>query len=78
MAKSVRTSSGTVVKMPASRANRASKRQEFPAHEQIALRAFELYCQRGGWHGHDIEDWLQAERELQSGTTHALGLTIAG
>jgi hypothetical protein len=31
----------------------------------IARRAYELYVARGGEDGHDIEDWLQAERELQ-------------
>jgi hypothetical protein len=31
----------------------------------IARRAYELYVQRGGEHGHDIDDWLQAERELR-------------
>ena len=30
----------------------------------IAKRAFELYCDRGRQDGYDIEDWLQAEREL--------------
>jgi hypothetical protein len=32
----------------------------------IAFRAFELYCARGGEHGHDVEDWLRAESELQA------------
>ncbi|MFZ0706834.1 MAG: DUF2934 domain-containing protein [Candidatus Korobacteraceae bacterium] len=32
--------------------------------EQIRLRAYELYEQRGGEHGHDFDDWLQAELEL--------------
>jgi hypothetical protein len=32
----------------------------------IAFRAFELYCARGGQHGHDVEDWLRAESELQA------------
>ena len=32
----------------------------------LARRAFELYSQRGCEHGHDLEDWLRAERELQS------------
>lgn len=32
--------------------------------ERIRLRAYDLYEQRGGDHGHDIEDWLQAELEL--------------
>jgi hypothetical protein len=30
----------------------------------IARRAFEIYCERGGDHGRDLDDWLQAEREL--------------
>jgi hypothetical protein len=34
----------------------------------IAFRAFELYCARGGEHGHDVEDWLRAESELQAET----------
>ena len=32
--------------------------------EQIAVRAYELYLQRGANDGRDVEDWLQAEREL--------------
>ena len=31
---------------------------------RIAERAFELYLQRGQEHGHDIEDWLEAERQI--------------
>jgi hypothetical protein len=34
-------------------------------HREIARRAYELYEERGGEHGHDLDDWLQAERELQ-------------
>jgi DUF2934 family protein len=30
----------------------------------VARRAYELYLLRGGAHGHDQDDWLQAEREL--------------
>lgn len=30
----------------------------------IALRAYDLYLARGCEDGHDVEDWLQAEREL--------------
>jgi hypothetical protein len=35
-----------------------------PTHEEIAKRAYELYLARGGEHGHDAEDWAQAESEL--------------
>jgi hypothetical protein len=30
----------------------------------IARRARELYCDRGREDGHDVDDWLNAEREL--------------
>ena len=34
------------------------------AEDDIALRAFAYYCERGGEHGADLDDWLRAEREL--------------
>jgi hypothetical protein len=34
--------------------------------EDIARRAFELYEARGCQDGHDLEDWLQAEQELEA------------
>ena len=33
--------------------------------EEIRVRAFEIYIERGAQPGHDVDDWLQAERELQ-------------
>ena len=34
-------------------------------HEQeIRNRAYEIYLQRGAQSGHEVEDWLQAEREV--------------
>jgi len=32
--------------------------------EEIRNRAYEIYLQRGGQPGNELEDWLQAEREL--------------
>ena len=34
-----------------------------PASE-IARRAYELFTERGGIHGHDVDDWLAAEIDL--------------
>jgi DUF2934 family protein len=34
-------------------------------HRDVTRRAYELYEERGGEHGHDLDDWLQAEREVQ-------------
>ncbi len=35
-----------------------------PSCEEIRLRAYEIYLERGGIPGNDLDDWLQAEREL--------------
>ncbi|HSB61379.1 MAG TPA: DUF2934 domain-containing protein [Vicinamibacteria bacterium] len=36
-----------------------------PTPEEIARRAREIWLARGGGPGNDLEDWLQAERELR-------------
>jgi hypothetical protein len=35
-----------------------------PTHQDIADRAHTIYLNRGGTGGSDVNDWLQAEREL--------------
>lgn len=37
--------------------------------ERISRRAYELYQLRGESHGHDAEDWLEAERQVREGIT---------
>ena len=34
------------------------------SEQEIRERAYEIYLQRGAQPGHELEDWLQAEREL--------------
>jgi hypothetical protein len=36
-----------------------------PSYDDIARAAYERYLSRGGDHGRDFEDWLEAERELR-------------
>jgi len=36
-----------------------------PSEEDIRLRAYHRYLERGGGHGGDCDDWLEAERELK-------------
>jgi hypothetical protein len=36
-----------------------------PTHDEIAQLAFYLYESRGRQEGHDVEDWLRAEKELR-------------
>jgi len=35
-----------------------------PSEEDIRLRAYHRYLERGGGHGMDFEDWLEAKRDL--------------
>jgi hypothetical protein len=37
---------------------------ESPASETVEARAYELFLERGGGDGGDVEDWLRAEQEL--------------
>ena len=36
-----------------------------PTHEEIAAEAYVIYESRGGEHGQDTDDWLEAERRLR-------------
>ena len=36
-----------------------------PTHAEIERRAYEIFVERGSVHGHDLDDWLQAEHELR-------------
>jgi len=49
---------------PSYRVRRESE-QAPPTKKQIEARAYELYMQRGCKNGHDVEDWLNAEKELE-------------
>ena len=40
-----------------------------PSRDEIARRAYEIYVARGKVEGREMEDWIQAEREL-SGKNH--------
>ncbi len=33
-------------------------------HDEIARRAYDRFCERGCFHGADLDDWLAAEREV--------------
>lgn len=39
-------------------------RQNKPTHDEIRIRAYQIYLTRGGDHGLDEQDWFQAELEL--------------
>lgn len=56
MAKTRESSSPTMEK------TRVAKNQ--PTQEQIALRAYQIFLERGATPGNEFEDWVEAERQL--------------
>jgi hypothetical protein len=60
-----KTSAPKAVKAGGSKkAKEAGVAKAAPSHDEIAKRAYELYLARGSEHGHDEQDWAQAESEL--------------
>jgi hypothetical protein len=39
--------------------------KDLPLEEKIRQRAHEIYLQRGGEDGSELDDWLQAEDEIR-------------
>ena len=65
MRKSARPRTDNVLTMPAVESPNAAAVASGVTDSDIARRAFELYCDRGRGDGHDVDDWLNAERELR-------------
>ena len=59
------------VKAPGQQVPRSLRKRAAPPangrlrDEVIRARAYELFERRGGEPGHELDDWLEAERELQ-------------
>jgi hypothetical protein len=65
MAKTVRKTTNDAVTRAAQRSARTSP-PATNADTDVAARAYARFLARGGEHGHDVDDWLEAERDLQS------------
>lgn len=65
MAKSAKRRTDNVLAMPSVDSPTAVAIASSVTQADIARRAFELYCDRGLEDGHDVDDWLNAERELR-------------
>lgn len=66
MPKSPRRRTDNVVAMPTVAPPATAPIAPAISENDIARRAYELYCNRGRKDGHDVEDWLTAERELRT------------
>ncbi len=54
-------------KTPSPQARKPRAAKSIPTRDEIALRAYQIYLERGGAPGNAFEDWTRAERELLDG-----------
>jgi len=54
-------------------AKKARPAKNAPTHQEIAMRAYEIYLERGGAPGDALEDWTRAEQELAEKKTKPRG-----
>ena len=72
MAKSAKRKRDDAVTTAADRSAKSlPNRSARVTHSDVARRAYDLYLARGCAHGHDVDDWLQAERKLRARSTTA-------
>jgi hypothetical protein len=43
---------------------RVVSRVQRPSDEEVRRRAYEIHVEHGGIRGYDLDDWLEAEKEL--------------
>jgi hypothetical protein len=72
MSSKPKTSNHIEVSQPSSEVGKDRREVENLASErEIERRAYEIYLERGEQLGRDLDDWLQAERELSINALHS-------
>lgn len=66
MARNKRVSNVVAMPAPLDAGDSVSRPAPASNTDDIARRAYEIYESRGRADGADVDDWLQAERELQA------------
>jgi hypothetical protein len=56
---------------------RSTRPSEVNSQAEVAKEAYGLFLERGGAHGHDVEDWLRAEQILRERRSIACDLGVA-
>jgi Protein of unknown function (DUF2934) len=65
--RTAKSNTDDAVTTPADRSSKSLPNRSAQATiSDTARRAYDLYLARGREHGHDLEDWVQPERELQA------------
>ena len=66
MASKARTIGRTDTAQPETAVEERKRLLHSTREQEIRIRAYEIYQQRGGQLGNELDDWLQAEHELTS------------
>ena len=64
MASKAKTIASTDSTQPGTAVEERERLPQSTREQEIRNRAYEIYLQRGAQPGYEVEDWLQAEREL--------------
>jgi Protein of unknown function (DUF2934) len=64
MASKAKTIGSTDLRQPGTPVEERARLLQSTREREIRNRAYEIYLQRGAQPGCEVEDWLQAEREL--------------
>ena len=64
MASKAKTIGSTDPTQPGTAVEERERLMQSTREQEIRNRAYEIYLQRGAQPGHEVEDWLQAEREI--------------
>jgi Protein of unknown function (DUF2934) len=59
-----RTAQPVETRIPAAPENIAPVNGE-PSEDEVRVRAYHKYLERGATDGHDLKDWVEAEKELR-------------
>jgi len=64
MASKAEISGSTDQRQPETKVEERERFSQSTSEQKIRQRAYEIYLKRGGQPGSELEDWMQAEREL--------------
>ena len=69
MSKAQRKTKSIKLVIPEDQPSVAAEDHRSITKDDVAQRAYELFLARGRVDGHDVEDWLEAERQLEAEST---------
>jgi DUF2934 family protein len=66
MSKAQRKTKSIKLVTPEDQSSIAAEDRRAITKDDVAQRAYELFLARGRVDGHDVEDWLEAERQVEA------------